>query len=196
MNKNQKQKGANMFSVLWMTWKSIRMGGNLEMTLKTLGVNTRRGEFKESRITWQRYLARPMSVRISKTERVYVSFGYDAKVSWMMSTKKNTIFNKGQVIGMTVFRATGKKGGWCVNLHNQKVVLSETHKKFVFCNYWTHYWFTEQMFSSGLWASMDKKSKAEEVFRNVRSDINDAMSMIRDTEKQSQPSEQTEEEPF
>ena len=160
------------------------------MTLKALGVNVRNGIVVKNWITWERHLFRPMSIRTSKTQRVYVSSGYDVKVSWAM--KGNTVLNKGQVIGMTVSRAKGKKAGWCVNLHNQKVVLSETHKKFVFCNYWTHYWFSEQMFSSGLWASMDKKSKAEKVLKKVRRDINDAMWMIRDTENQSQ----TEEEAF
>lgn len=194
MNANNK-KGENMFSILWMTWKSIKMGGNLEATLKTLGVNTRGGEFNERRITWNRHLARPMTIRTSKTKRVYVSVGYDTKVSWIMSTKKNTIFNKGEIIGMTVFRAKGKKGGWCVNLHNQKVVLSQTHKKFVFCNYWTHYWFSEQMLGSSLWAPMDKKSKAEEILKNVRRDINEGIQMICDLE-QPKTSEETEKEWF
>ena len=179
-----------------MVRTAIKAKGSLEMTLKALGINVRNGRFSKNWITWDRYLARPMSIRTSKTKRVYVSVGYDAKVSWTMSTKKNTVFNKGQVIGMTVSRAKGKKGGWCVNLHNQKVVLSETYKKFVFCNYWTHYWFTEEMFASSLWAPMDKKSKAEEVLKKVRRDINDAMWMIRDLENEVKSSDQVQEDPF
>lgn len=189
------KKGVNMFSILWMAWRSIKMGGNLEMTLKVFGIDVRNGKFKNNWITWSRHLARPIELRVSKTKRIYASAGYDAEVSWMMSTKKNRIFNKGQVIGMTVFRAKGKKGGWCVNVHNQKVVLSETHKKFVFCNYWTHYWFSEQMFEAGLWAPMDKKSKAEQVLRTVHRDINEGMLMIRNLE-QPKTSEETEKEWF
>ena len=113
-----------------------------------------------------------------------------------MSTKKNIAFSKGAVIGLTVSRAKGKKGGWCVNLHNQKVVLSETHNKFVFCNYWTHYWFSEQMFCSGLWASMDKKAKAEKVPNTFRSDINEAILMVHAAEKQTRTSDQTQKENF
>ena len=185
-----------MLALTHMVRTAIKAKGSLEMTLKALGINARNGRFSKNWITWDRHLARPMSIRTSKTKRVYASVGYDAKVSWTISTKKNTVFNKGQVIGMTVSRAKGKKGGWCVNLHNQKVVLSEAHKKFVFCNYWTHYWFSEQMFKAGIWASVDKKSKAEEVLKKVRRDINDAMWMIRDLEKELNASEDAGKETF
>lgn len=157
----------------------IKSEGSLELTLNALGVNTRRGYFDRNKITWHRQLARPMEIRTAKNRRVYASVGYDVEVSWFMWIKKTRIVNKSQIIGMTVSRSKGKKGGWYISLHNQKAVLSEKHRKFVFCNHWTHYWASDQMLSAGLWASMDKKSKADKIIHNVVGDVRRATEMIK-----------------
>jgi hypothetical protein len=119
----------------------------------------RKAREEDGFMKWDRNHGRTLEIRTAKNGRVYASQGYDVTVTW--SIRNGKPFNKNQIIGATMSRAKGKKGGWYISLHLQKAVFSQKHNKFVFCNRWTHYWASDQMIKSRLWACMDKKSKAE-----------------------------------
>lgn len=139
-------------------------GRSPKETLNSLRINLRGAEFKRDNVlVWNKArLQREAEIRQSKTGRVYVSAGFGAYPKWIIPSKKKTkVFNKGVVIGATMSEAKGKKGGWYICLHKQKVVLSEPFAKFVFCNYWRHYWASDQMLEAGLWTCLDDKSKAD-----------------------------------
>lgn len=159
-----------MFTLITLLTSVLFGGGEPVALMQRLGIDLRRGTVNSPRsLFWERnHLDRRAEVRKSKNGRTYVSIGKNATVWWSIS--KKGVKNRGKVIGITIERATGKKGGWRICLHKQKVVLSEKHRKFVFCNYWRHYWCSQEMLQAGLWANLDEKSKAAPIPRYILED--------------------------
>lgn len=136
----------NLFEVMWVECVDLRGGKDCSAGI---------------RISWNRGVETPSESKTDKKNRLFIARKFISETTWGMNYTKaknkygerafrvNTkITTTPAVVQINVRRATGKRGGWFINVHEQVPFFKED--RFVFRCKWINYWASDAMIVAGL----------------------------------------------
>ena len=153
-----------------------REGGskNLSEVMADNGVDLRGGKDSSAgiRICWTRGQDGNRFTRIDVKGRVFISQKFSGETTWGLNFRQsknkwgiiNKITTTPAVIQINVRQATGKRGGWFINVHEQVPFFKED--RFVFRCSWRNYWASDAMVVAGLASKFTNGKLGKAIYLN------------------------------
>lgn len=159
-----------------------REGGskNLAEVMADSGVDLREGKDSSAgiRISWKRGQDGKRFIRIDVKGRVFVGQKFSGETTWGLNFRQpktnqygerkwgiiNKITTTPAVIQINVRAATGKRGGWFINVHEQVPFFKED--RFVFRCSWRNYWASDAMVVAGLASKFTNGKLGKAIYLN------------------------------
>ncbi len=153
-----------------------REGGRktLSEVMADSGVDLREGKDSSSgiRISWKRGQDGNRFTRIDVKGRVFISQKFSGETTWGLNFRQsknkwgiiNKITTTPAVIQINDRQATGKRGGWFINVHEQVPFFKED--RFVFRCSWRNYWASDAMVVAGLASKFTNGKLGKAIYLN------------------------------